>query len=169
MNNYFSVNTLYKLVEHLPAKIGFTVISYATGTHAQLVLIFIVMAMLDVLTRWLACSAALWKDMYPQTEGSLWKYFKFMRQSHRWRYFQSEKMRDKFISKIGTYTIIIIFAALGDYAMAISKGMPFLLTVVVSLLACTEMISCLENLNECNVSIAKQLLEIVKARKEKIK
>ena len=128
-----------------------------------------VMAMLDVLTRWLACSAALWKDLYPQTEGSLWKYFKFLRQSHRWRYFQSEKMRDKFISKIGTYTIIIIFAALGDFAMSISKGMPFLLTVVVSLLACTEMISCLENLNECGVSIARQLMDVVKKRKDAIK
>lgn len=169
MNHYFSLRTLQALFEHLPAKIGFTVISFATGTHAQLVMIFIVMAMLDVLTRWLACSAALWKDMYPQTEGSLWKYFKFMRQSHRWRYFQSEKMRDKFISKIGTYTIIIIVAAMGDYAMSISKGLPFLLTVVVSLLACTEMISCLENLNECGVSIARQLMDIVKKRKDAIK
>ena len=169
MKHYFSTQTLQALIEHLPAKIGFVIISFATGTLAQLVFIFIVMAMLDVLTRWLACSAALWKDMYPQTEGSLWKYFKFMRQSHRWRYFQSEKMRDKFISKIGTYTIIIIFAALGDYAMAISKGVPFLLTVVVSLLACTEMISCLENLNECGVSIAKQLMDIVRKRKEQIK
>lgn len=169
MNHYFSLNTLHKLVEHLPAKIGFTIISFATGTHAQLVLIFIIMAMMDVLTRWLACSAALWKAMYPQTEGSLWKYFKFMRQSHRWRFFKSEIMRDKFISKIGTYTIIIIFAALGDFAMSISKGLPFLLTVVVSVLACTEMISCLENLNECGVSIARQLMDIVKKRKDAIK
>lgn len=169
MNHYFSARTLQELFQHLPAKIGFTIISFATGTHAQLVLIFIVMAMLDVLTRWLACSAALWKDLYPQTEGSLWKYFKFLRQSHRWRYFQSEKMRDKFISKIGTYTIIIIFAALGDFAMSISHGLPFLLTVVVSLLACTEMISCLENLNECGVSIARQLMDIVKKRKDAIK
>lgn len=169
MTHYFSLNTIQKLIEHLPAKICFTVLSFATGTHAQLIFVFVVMAMLDVLTRWLACSAALWKDMYPQTEGSLWKYFKFMRQSHRWRYFQSEKMRDKFISKIGTYTIIIIFAALGDCAMSISKGLPFLLTVVVSLLACTEMISCLENLNECGVSIAKQLMDIVRKRKEQIK
>ena len=169
MKHYFSLHALQSLVEHLPAKIGFVILSFATGTHAQLVFVFMAMAVLDVLTRWLACSAALWKDMYPQTEGSLWKYFKFMRQSHRWRYFQSEKMRDKFISKIGTYTIIIIFAALGDYAMAISKGVPFLLTVVVALLACTEMISCLENLNECGVSVAKQLMDIVKKRKEQIK
>ena len=169
MKHYFSLQTLQTLFEHLPAKIGFVIVSFATGTHAQLVFIFILMAILDVFTRWLACSAALWKDMYPQTEGSLWKYFKFMRQSHRWRYFQSEKMRDKFISKIGTYTIIIIFAALGDYAMTLSKGVPFLLTVVVALLACTEMISCLENLNECGVSVAKQLMDIIRKRREQIK
>ncbi len=163
------METLQTLFQHLPAKIVFVVISFATGTHAQLVMIFVVMAMLDVLTRWWACSAKLWKDMYPQSEGSLWKYMKFMRQSHRWRYFQSGKMRDKFISKIGTYTVIIIFAALGDLAMSISKGLPFLLTVVVSLLACTEMISCLENLNECGVSVARQLMDIVKRRKDAIK
>ena len=169
MNSYFSVQTLKSVFSNLPAKIGFSIVTFATGVHAQLVVLFSLMAFMDVFTRWCACAAALWKDLYPNTPGSFWKYFKFLRQAHRWRYFRSEKMRDQFISKIGTYTVIIIICALGDTAMSISRGIPFLLTVGVSILSCTEAISCLENLNECNISIAKEIVALVRRRKEQIK
>lgn len=175
MNNLFSMETVKHILEHLPAKLGVAAITVMSGIpdHIMrvflLVVIFCVLACMDIFTRWWACGAKLWKDLYPQTEGSLWKYIKFMRQSHRWRYFQSEIMRDKWISKMGTYITIIVVAALGDAAMSLAKGIPFMCTIIISILACTEMISCLENLNECGVSVAKELVGLIRKRKEQIK
>ena len=175
MNTYFSLNTLKDVFSHLPTKIGITTLTLASGffqqvTHIFLLIgIFFVLACLDVATRWWACGAKLWKDLYPQTEGNLWRYMKFMRQAHRWRYFRSDKMRDQFVSKIGTYITIILFAVFGDAAMSLVHGIPFLSVIVISILSCTEMISCLENLDECNVSVAKEIMNLVKKRKEAIK
>lgn len=175
MNSYFSIGTLKEVFSHLPAKLGVAAITVVGGLYEQLVAvivlitIFCILACLDVATRWWACSAKLWKDLYPQSEGNLWRYMKFMRQSHRWRYFRSDKMRDQFISKIGTYITIILFAVFGDAAMSLVRGIPFLSTIVISILSCTEMISCLENLDECGVSLAKELVALIRKRKEAIK
>lgn len=171
--NIFSAETLKEVASNLPAKLaasaGIATIAEAMGVHFQLLFIFLVLEVMDVLTRWIALSAGLWKDMYPQTPGSVWQYFKFIRQAHRWRYIKSEVMRNHFISKIGTYCIILLFTALCDVAMMIAKGPAFLLPVITAVLSCTELLSCLENLNECGVSVAKDLVAIVRARKEKIK
>ena len=173
--NMFSVDTFKEVLNYLPVKIGVAAITVMSGVPDQILrvfllcIIFCMLACLDIATRWWACGAKLWSDLYPQTEGSLWRYIKFMRQSHRWRYFRSEIMRDKWMSKMGTYITIILFAAFGDAAMSLVHGLPFLSTVVISVLACTEMISCLENLNECGISIAMELVGLIKKRKEQIK
>lgn len=175
MNTYFSMHTLKSVTEHLPEKLaasaGITGILSALGIHAQLVLIFILLEVLDVFTRWIALSAQLWKDMYPQTPGTVWQYVKFIYQSHRWRYIKSEAMRNQFISKISTYCIILLFTSLCDMAMRIAGGPPIsvLLPPVTAILSCTELLSCLENLSEAGVNVAGGLIAIVKARKEKIK
>lgn len=174
MNNYFSMNTLKSVGEHLPAKViasaGVTSVSSALGIHLQLLAIFFVLEVLDVFTRWIALSAQLWKDMYPQTPGSVWQYIKFIYQGHRWRRIKSEAMRNQFISKISTYCIILLFASLCDVAMGLARfPMAFLLPAITGILCCTELLSCLENLAEAGVNVATELMSIVKKRKEQIK
>ena len=173
MNNYFSIETARSVCEHLPAKLlagaGVATITDAMGVHLQLIFIFLLLEILDVFTRWIALSAKLWHDMYPQTPGSVWQYVRFIRQAHCWRYIKSEAMRNQFISKIGTYCIILLFTALCDVAMILAKGPAFLLPIITAVLSCTELLSCLENLNECGVSVAGELVAIVKKRKDGIK
>lgn len=175
MNTYFSMNTLKSVGEHLPEKLiasaGVTSIASALGIHFQLLGIFFVLEVLDVLTRWIALSAQLWKDLYPQTPGTVWQYIKFIYQGHRWRRIKSEAMRNQFISKISTYCIILLFTSLCDMAMRIAGGPPIsvLLPLVTAILSCTELLSCLENLAEAGVNVAGELIAIVKARKDKIK
>ncbi len=147
-----------------------TSVASALGIQFQLVVIFFVLEVLDVFTRWIALSAKLWKDMYPQTKGTVWQYIKFCWQAHRWRYIKSEAMRNQFISKISTYCIILLFASLCDVAMMIAKfPLAFLLPAITGILCCTELLSCLENLAEAGVDVAKELIDIVKKRKEQIK
>lgn len=171
--NIFSSATLKEVLQNLPAKLaasaGVATIAEAMGVQVQLLFVFFILEVLDVLTRWIALSSELWRDMYPQTKGTVWQYAKFIRQAHRWRYIKSEAMRNQFISKIGTYCIILMFTALCDVAMMIAKGPAFLLPVITAVLSCTELLSCLENLNECGVSVAGELVTLVKKRKESIK
>lgn len=175
MNTYFSAKALKSVAEHLPQKViasaGVTSIASALGIHFQLLGIFFVLEVLDVLTRWIALSAQLWKDMYPQTPGTVWQYIKFIYQGHRWRRIKSEAMRNQFISKISTYCIILLFTSLCDMAMRIAGGPPIsvLLPLVTAILSCTELLSCLENLSEADVNVATDLMSIIKKRKEQIK
>lgn len=175
MNSYFSMNTLKSIGEHLPEKIiasaGVTSIASALGIHIQLLGIFFLLELLDVLTRWIALSCQLWKSMYPQTPGNVWKYIKFFWQAHRWRYIKSEAMRTQFISKISTYCIILLFTSLCDVAMRIAGGSAFavLLPLVCAISCFTELLSCLENLAEADVNVAKELMTIIQKRKDQIK
>ena len=104
--NMFSIDTFKEVLNHLPVKIGVAAITVMSGIPDQILRVFLlctifcILACMDIVTRWWACGAKLWSDLYPQSEGSLWRYIKFMRQSHRWRYFRSEIMRDKWMSKI---------------------------------------------------------------------
>ena len=173
MDTYFSISTIKSVTAHLPAKLATSAMVVAMadsmGTHLLLVGIFIILEFLDILTRYIAQSAKLWKAMYPQTPGTVWQYFKFRTQARKWRYYKSEVMRNKSISKVFTYAVILFCTALCDLAMQIAHGPAFLLTIITGILCCTELLSCLENLDEAGVNVAKELMAIVKARKEKIK
>ena len=173
MNTYFNTNTLKSVFEHLPEKViasaGVATLADAMGVQLQLFVVFCLLACMDVFTRWVALSYKLWNDMYPQTPCTVWQAVKFIRQGHRWRYIKSEAMRNQFISKIGTYTVILFCTSVCDVAMMIAKAPAFLLPIITAVLSCTELLSCLENLSECGVSVAKEIMAIVKARKDKIK
>ena len=174
LHSFFSADTLKNVIADWPIKLaastGVAALADAMGVQVQLFMIFCALACLDVFTRWIALAMRLHLDMYPQTPVTVWQAVKFIRQAHRWRYIKSEAMRNQFISKIGTYGVILLFASLCDVAMMIAKApIAFLLPVITAVLSCTELLSCLENLSECNVSVAGELIAIVKKKKEKLK
>lgn len=173
MQNYFSVTTFKNVIEHLPAKLaasaGITTLANAMGVHIQICILFVTVLLLDLLTRYIAQAAKLWHDLYPQTPGTMYDYWKFRVQARRWRYFRSDEMRKKFISKCGTYAIILLVFSVCDVAMIIGRSQPFLVSLGTLFLACTESISILENLQECGVKEAQQLLAIINKRKDSIK
>lgn len=173
MQNYFSSNTLKTVIEHAPEKLaasaGVATLASAMGVHFQISVLFIVVLVMDLLTRYIAQAAKLWHDLYPQTPGTVYDYWKFRVQARKWRYFRSDEMRKKFISKCGTYAIILLVFSVCDVAMIIGRSQPFLVSLGTLFLACTESISILENLQECGVKEAQQLLAIINKRKESIK
>lgn len=173
MQNYFSGTTFKHVIEHAPAKVaasaGITTFANAMGVHIQICILFIVVLVLDLLTRYVAQAAKLWHDLYPQTPGTVYDFWKFRVQARKWRYFRSDEMRKKFISKCGTYAIILLVFSVCDVAMIIGRSQPFLVSLGTLFLACTESISILENLQECKVKEAQQLLAIINKRKDAIK
>lgn len=173
MNNYFSMQTVKTVLSHLPEKLaasaGITGILSALGIHAQLVLIFALLEALDIVTALIAASAKCWHAIYPQTPGTLWDFWVFRTQARKWRYIQSNIMRKKSVSKLCTYGIMLLFCAFADTAMQIAGSPRFLLSIFTCILCLTETISVCENLDAAGYDAVHQLLEIVKARKDKIK
>lgn len=173
MNNYFSMDTLKAVAEHLPAKVvasaGVTSVSAMLGVHIQLYVAFVFLMALDTLTRYLAQTAKWWVCVYPQTPYTLYDLWKFRGESRKWRWFKSAEMRKKFVSKFCTYLIVLAASSVCDITMQTAKGFGFALTVSTTFLAITELCSILENLQECSVKEVQGILAIINKRKEQIK
>ena len=173
MNTFFSAGTMKSVVHQMPAKLaasaGVMKLAEAMGVHLQLCFLFVLVMFLDLLTRYLAQSAKLWHDLYPQTPGTIYDYWRFRVQARKWRYFKSAEMRKKTISKIGTYGVILAAMSVCDVAMMVARFQPFLLSLTTAFLSCTEACSILENLQECGFGPAQSLFDIIKKRKDAIK
>lgn len=173
MNTFFSSSTIQTIIHHwfekIVASISLAAIAEIMGVHIQFCLMFILLMALDILTRYLAQTAKFWQDTYKNVPFTLYDLWKFRVQSRKWRYFRSEEMRKKFVSKFFTYLIIFSASAACDTVMQISKGQPFCLMVCTAFLSLTELCSIMENLQECEVKEVKDLMAVIKKRKEGIK
>ena len=165
-------NTMQSLTEHwlkkVLASVSVTALASTLGVHIQFVLAFVFLMALDTLTRYLAQTALLWQGLYPQTPFTLVDLWKFRVQSRKWRYFRSHEMRKKFVSKLGTYIVILSASAVCDLLMSIAKGQTFALMICTAFLSLTELCSILENLQECGVKEVQDIVSIIKKRQESI-
>lgn len=134
---------------------------------------FIILIVMDILTRCMAMSALLWKNMYGddvvKKRGNLMNYIRWIWQAHKWRYIDSSALRDGFWSKVITYFILLVVATCGDQILRISHIPPFVLIIFCGVLVCTEILSILENLGECGVSSVRDIKILIQKRKEGIK
>lgn len=147
------------------------VVSAIGATLMDIVAIFallIGLIVVDILTRCMAMSALLWRNTYGEEivkkRGNLLNYIKWMRSAHHWRYIDSSALRDGFWSKVITYFLLILVAFTGDLILQIKHVPQFVMIIFVMVLVCTEILSILENLNECGVSVASEISSIVKKR-----
>lgn len=164
---------LKNIIEGLPVSMGVSAITYvftsSLGIHLEMFLIFAILVCLDILTRWLACSATLWKALYPQSPSTLYDCFLLMWQSRRWRFFDSTRMRKGFKSKMLTYLLLMLASGATDWMVSTYGGRGYTLLITVYILTATELISCMENLEETGcVSVASELKKLFKARKDKV-
>ena len=164
---------LKSIIEGLPVSMGVSAITYvftsSLGIHLEMFLIFAILVCLDILTRWLACSSMLWKALYPQSTSTLYDCFLLMWQSRRWRFFDSTRMRKGFKSKMLTYLLLMLASGATDWMVSTYGGRGYTLLITVYILTATELISCVENLEETGcVSVASELKKLFKARKDKV-
>lgn len=130
--------------------------------------LFVLLEIIDILTRWLALTADWYKKTYPQCKGNLFIYCKWILQARRWRWIKSTGLRDGFCNKMLVYLILLLLSATVDGALAIAHMPRILLSIVVTVLAATEALSILENLNECDVAVIKQIKEKFNDKIDKI-
>lgn len=164
---------LKNIIDNLPFSMGASIVTYvftsSLGIHLEMFLIFAILVCLDILTRWLACSSRLWKALYPQSHSTLYDCFILMWQSRRWRFFDSTRMRKGFKSKMLTYLLLMLASGATDWMVSTYGGRGYTLLITVYILTATELISCMENLEETGcVSVATELKKLFKARKDKV-
>lgn len=154
-------------------KLAVATIGAALMDIALIFALLIGLIVVDIFTRCMAMSALLWRNTYGEEvvkkRGNLLNYIKWMRSAHHWRYIDSSALRDGFWSKVITYFLLILVAFTGDLILQIKHVPQFVMVIFVMVLVCTEILSILENLNECGVSVAGEISRIVKKRKEQIK
>lgn len=134
---------------------------------------FICLIVVDIITRCMAMSALLWRNMYGDAivkkRGNLLNYIKWTWQAHKWRYIDSSALRDGFWSKVITYFLLLLVASCGDTILKVSHIPPFVLIIFCGILVCTEVLSILENLGECGVSSVRDIKSLIQKRKDGIK
>lgn len=126
---------------------------------AILFLLFLLLELLDIFTRWLSLSKSCFNAIYPRTECSLWRAFTFIWQARRWRFICSTGLRDGFCDKILTYSILLLVAATVDAALQIAGVPRALLMIVTTVLVTTEALSILENLSDCGLMVVSTIKE----------
>lgn len=135
--------------------------------------LFVLLELVDIFTRMIACSALLYRKTYDakivERRGTLLTYIRGIPTAHHWRVIDSFQLRDGFFSKTIAYFLILFVGFLGDELLQIKHIPQFFLLIFVALLSCTEVLSILENLDEAGIKIASEMRALVKNRKEGIK
>ena len=134
---------------------------------------FVALAVIDIATRYLACSAALWRAMYgpeiTKARGNIYMFYKWIPVAHKFRYIDSHPMRSGFLSKMTAYLGMLGASFIVDLLLAV-RGLPqVVLGLTVSVLSLTELLSICENLGEANIEVARSLKELVQKKKDAIK
>lgn len=160
---------IHSVMEKGFEKLAISAIGATLCDIATIFAVFVFLSIVDIATRLIACSYHLWKNMYGEEftnkYGNLYLYILWIPSSRRWRYVNSMSLRTGAVSKWITYMLLILCASACDSVLPVK----FMLVLITSLLACTEMLSVCENLSEANISVAKEIKSLVKNRKEQIK
>ena len=113
---------------------------------------------------------ALWIAMFGREFtskfGNAYLYIRYINDAHKFKFVNSWALRTGFTSKALTYMLLIISARICDIILPVNS---VLLSLVSTILAITELLSICENLGECEISVAKEIRDIVKKRKDAVK
>lgn len=137
-------------------KAGIAVIVAMLEYHAGIFLIFNILVILDLVSKWLALAKPLTES------GELVDELKAIPEAHRRGIISSEKMKTRFAGKILVYLFIAIAAAAVDGIVKSAGASSHAFSLCVGYLAATELLSIIENLNDAGVSAVSDLAAAVK-------
>ena len=148
----------YKIVAGLIASIF-------SDSFFKLISVFVLLEILDILTRWICQSKACWDALYPNSKAGIWKYIKFMWQARKWRFIQSDKLRSG-SDKLLIYLLLIFTSSLVDTALTVGNAKVFTFTsLIVGFLATTEGLSIIENISEiAEYGVIDKILNKIKSK-----
>lgn len=162
--------TIGHLSEHWAVKlIGAAFMGVACSMHAQLLLAFVGLVIVDLLTKWLALSRAHLMKRKRKTPPTLWQCFCNILKARKAGYIKSEAMKHRFLGKILVYLFVVFAGGLADYIMTVMDKPTWAVLLLVGYLSVTELISIMENLQDAGVEEVEKLHEILEKKRETLK
>lgn len=163
-------HTLKSVIDKGFEKIALSAVAVSLFDLLTIFGVFLCLFFIDLLTRLMCQAHELWVAMYGKEftskYGNAYNYVRYIYIAHRWRYINSWALRTGLVSKALTYMLLIISARFCDIVLPINS---VLLTLITTMLALTELLSICENLGECEISVAKEIRDLLKKRKEGVK
>lgn len=154
----YSGQALHALGNGWELKIGMAALLAFAQLHAELFILFNVLVLIDLFTKWLAL-ARPFCDCDPP---SVWHEFKAIPEAHRQGVISSEKMKTRFLGKILIYIIAMLASGAVDVVLADIGRSPQIVNLCIGYLAMTELLSVIENLDAAGVSAVRDLADMLK-------
>ena len=164
------VGTIGHLGENWAVKLaGAAFVGVACSMHAQLLLAFVGLVVIDLITKWLALSRQYLTKKKRKKTTTLWQCFCNILSARKAGYIKSEAMKHRFLGKILVYLFVVFAGGLADYIMTVMEKPTWAVLLLVGYLSITEMISIVENLQDAGVEEAEKLHEILEKKRDTLK
>jgi phage-related holin len=167
-------NTLKSIADKGIEKLVASAVPSTLWDLAAIYVLLIVLIVVDIFTHCIYEASKLYKNMYDKKivdrRGGLLTYVKYLNQAHKFHgYIDSYLLRDGFWNKIICYFLLIVVGFVADQILKLSHIPQFTCTIFCGILACTEVLSICENLNNAGIAIAGEIRNLISKRKEGIK
>lgn len=164
------LESIYNSAGHIADAWAFKLIaSFLVGLifnlHVQLLLLFVLMVVVDLLTKWFALTKTYLTDS-GTADPDTWIVFTSMGKAHRAGYIKSDVMKHRFLGKIVIYMTVTFVAAVLDMFFKMLDKPEFGVVLTVGYLAVTEFLSILENLQAAGVKEASQLHDLIEKKSQ---
>ncbi len=165
MNNFLELieDVSSRLTAYWPEKIVLAGLITAIQFHLQLLCLFSVLIIIDLITKWisLAHNTLKTEDYSPDMIESI----RAIPEAHRKGIISSSKMKRQFCLKILVYTLVVIAGNTMDSMMMMVHGAGMMMPLCISYLAATELLSIIENLDAAGVSAMHGLITLIKRKR----
>lgn len=164
------VGTIGHLGENWAVKLaGAAFVGVACSMHAQLLLAFVGLVIVDLVTKWIALSKEYLCKKKRRKNPTLWQCVTSIPAARKAGYIKSEAMKHRFLGKIVVYLCVVFAGGLADYIMVVMEKPTWEVLLLVGYLSITEMISIMENLQDAGVEEAEKLHEILEKKRDTLK
>jgi phage-related holin len=162
------LESIYHSAGHIADAWAFKLVaSFLVGAlfnlHVQLLLLFALMVIVDLATKWFALAKTYLVDNGTPDPDS-WQVFTSMRKARQAGYIKSDVMKHRFLGKIIIYMTVTFVAAVLDMFFKMLDKPEFGVVLTVGYLAITEFLSILENLQSAGVKEASQLHDLIERK-----
>lgn len=158
----YTQKAVSRLIDGWPFKIAVGGIIALVQFHLELITLFAILIVIDLLTKWLALAYE-----YIKTESNVPTVIDTihaMPAAHRAGVISSRQMKNQFLLKMGVYMLVTIVSGIADIMISAVHHQAVLMELCISYLAASELLSIIENLNDAGVSCLAGLVNIVKRK-----
>ncbi len=134
-------------------------LAFATGSHGTALIAFVILILIDLLTKYLSLSAQRLNDK--GLPSGLWQCLIGIYAAFQDKYIKSELMKTKFAGKLILYMVLVAAAVQVD---KMAGGSGVFLQASWYYLAATEAISIVENLRDAGVQSLDPLLAFIRTK-----